>query len=63
MGENGFLYTDKEELINYMDILVEKRNMCDSMGKKAYETVCKDFTLDVLGERLFNIVKSVTEDE
>jgi len=56
-GENGFLADTKEKFIESMCYLVEDRELCKKIGLKARETIESDYSLGVLGKRLFTVLK------
>jgi len=58
-GDNGFLANTKEEFIERMQILIEDRNLRQRIGEKAHQTVEDNYSLKVLGERLYEILKTL----
>lgn len=51
-GENGFLAENNEEWINKLTLLIEGKNLRESMGRKARETVEKRYSLKNWSEEL-----------
>jgi len=58
-GDNGFLANTKEEFIEKMQTLIENRNLRQQIGEKARQTVEDNYSLKVLGERLYEILKTL----
>jgi len=58
-GANGFLAKTKDEFIKKIQVLIENRGLRRQMGEKARETVEKKYSLNVLGQDLYNLVKAV----
>jgi len=56
-GYNGFLANNKEEFMEKMRDLIKNPVLRYKMGSKAQDTVEKDYSLDVLGKRLYEILK------
>lgn len=54
-GHNGFLASDKDEFICWMEKLVEEPTLRDALGSNAYTLVKENYSLDILGEKLYNI--------
>jgi len=57
--ENGFLAKTKEEFVEKMQKLIENPELRQKMGEKAQETVEENYSLDVLGKRLYEILKTI----
>lgn len=55
-GDNGFLAKNKEEFTEKMKSLIEDKNLCQQIGEKAHETVIDNYSLKVLGKRLYDIL-------
>lgn len=55
-GDNGFLADTKEEFINKMQRLIENPDLRRQMGEKARKTVEENYSLKVLGKRLYEII-------
>ena len=55
-GDNGFLAGTKEEFIEKMEDLIRNPVLRYKMGNKARETAEKDYSLNVLGKRLYEIL-------
>ena len=58
-GESGLLADTKEEFISKMESLVNDPVLRRSMGDKARGTIEKNYSLNVLGERLYEILKTI----
>ena len=56
---NGFSANSKEEFIAKMRALIENEELRTRMGRKARETVEKDYSLSIMGKRLHEIVKEI----
>ncbi len=57
-GENGFLATDKEKFIEKARVLINSEFLREEMGNEAKRTVELNYSLDILGRRLFEILKT-----
>lgn len=57
-GDNGFLANTKEEFIEKIQILIEDHNLRQRIGEKARETVENNYSLQVLGKQLYEILKT-----
>lgn len=55
-GENGFLADTKESFIKKMELLIKDRVLRKNIGCSAWESVEKEYSLDVLSERMYNIL-------
>lgn len=53
-GENGYFYQSGqvEELVALAESLLEKKELCRDAGRKAYETIAKEWNARVAAERL-----------
>ena len=58
-GENGFIAKTKEEFTEKMQKLIEDADMRRGMGEKARQSVKDNYSLDVLGKRLYEILKTI----
>lgn len=58
-GYNGLLAKDKKEFIIKMEELIRDNNLRQKLGRNARRTVDKDYSLAVLGKRLFEILREV----
>ena len=58
-GENGFLAKTEEEFMEKMQNLIEDSGLCKQMGEKARETVERNYSLEVLGKQLYEILKTI----
>ena len=58
-GENGFLAKTKEEFMEKMQRLIEDSDLRQRMGEKARETVERNYSLKVLGRRLYGILNQI----
>ncbi len=57
-GRDGFLVRDKEEFIERMKLLIKDRQLRIRMGRLAREKAERDYSLKVLGRRLFDFVSN-----
>jgi len=57
-GINGFLARTKEEFIGKIQRLIEDCKLRQRIGEKARETVEEDYSLKILGKRLYEILKT-----
>lgn len=58
-GENGFLARTKEEFEEKMQRLIEDSYLRQRMGEEACQTIEKEYSLGVLGRRLYEILKTI----
>lgn len=58
-GENGFLAKTKEEFIDKMDILVRDITLRKQMGINARKTIEENYSLNILGKRLYAILSQI----
>jgi len=58
-GDNGFLAKTKKEFIEKMEGLIVDNDLCKKIGARARESAEKDYSLKVLGERLFEVLKTL----
>lgn len=58
-GENSFLADSKEEFIEKMQVLIEDSALRLRMGRRAREAVVEKYSLEVLGRRLYTILKEL----
>jgi len=58
-GENGLLASDKGEFIDKMEVLINSKEMRINLGNKAVNTVYKNYSLSLLGEKIFKILKEM----
>ena len=56
-GENGLLADSRERFIEKLDFLIENPQARSRIGKKARESVEKNYSLYVLGEQLYRILQ------
>ena len=57
-GENGFLFTKKEEAINYINILYRDIELYNKMEDKAFTMYIEKFTIDSMISQLMSIYKN-----
>ena len=57
-GETGFLARNKEEFIQKMESLIISRELRQKIGLEARKEVLKNYSLNVLGKRLYKILLS-----
>jgi len=55
-GDNGFLAQTKGEFIEKMQRLIENAELREKIGEKARKTVEENYSLKVLGKRLYEIL-------
>ena len=58
-GENGFLAATKEKFMEKMQKLIEDSNLRQCLGEKARQVAQNDYSLKVLGKRLYEIIKQI----
>jgi len=58
-GIDGFLAKTKAEFIKKIQLLIENGALRRQIGEKARETVEKKYSLKVLGQDLYNLVKAI----
>jgi len=58
-GVNGFLARNEEEWYNYLRILIEDDDLRRRMGREGRKTAEKELSLEVNGERLYEIIKDI----
>lgn len=58
-GMNGFLAKDKEEFIAKMELLIENSDLRIKIGQNARDEVVKNYSLEILGERLYQNLSDV----
>ncbi len=58
-GVNGFLAKNKDEFIKKIQELIENRGLGRKIGEKAREAVEKKYSLKVLGQDLYNVIKAI----
>jgi len=58
-GENGFLAYNQSEFTERMQHLIEDARLRQRIGEKARETIERDYSLAVLGKRLFEALKTI----
>jgi len=56
-GENGFLAGTKEEFIKKMQLLIDSDDLRFRIGKQARASVESDYSLMILGQRLYEAMK------
>ena len=55
---NGFLSSDKDEFIFNMERLINDFNLVKDLGINAHNTVKLEYSLDVLGNRLYEVIRA-----
>ncbi len=55
--QNGFLYDSHEEFIKIIEFIYQNPDLAFEMGKKAREKVKKEFSVNVIGRKLAQIIK------
>jgi glycosyltransferase involved in cell wall biosynthesis len=58
-GVNGFLARNEEEWYNYLKMLIEDENLQRRIGREGRKTAEKEFSLEVNGERLYEIIRNL----
>ncbi len=58
-GWNGFLAKTKEEFIEKMEVFIKDVDLRQRLGRNAQETVEKNYSLGVLGKRLYEILSQI----
>lgn len=57
--KNGFLVKTKEEFIAKMKRLIEDSDLCQRMAENARKTIEERYSLEVLGKRLYEILRTI----
>jgi glycosyltransferase involved in cell wall biosynthesis len=57
-GTDGFLVRNREEFIEKMELLIRNRELRIKMGEASREKAKKEYSLEVLGKRLFTFVSN-----
>jgi glycosyltransferase involved in cell wall biosynthesis len=58
-GETGFLAGDKKEFVSNMRLLISDRQLRERLGARAREKVLQTYSLEILGRKLTEMVKSI----
>lgn len=58
-GDNGFLAKDKEEFLGKMQLLTEDSDLRQRMGEKSRQTIENNYSLKILGKRLYKVLKTI----
>jgi glycosyltransferase involved in cell wall biosynthesis len=58
-GINGFLAKDEEEWYSYLSKLIESDELRHVMGKRARETMEREYSVHACGEKQYNIMRSL----
>jgi len=61
-GIDGFLASNREEFISKMEILIKDKSLRKEMGIKARKKVEQTYCLNVLGKKLFDILKELEKN-
>ncbi len=58
-GENGFVFekNNEDDLMRYLQIILENKNLRQTMRKKAYETVRNNFSWDLIAAKMIQIIE------
>ena len=56
-GKNGYLAKTKEEFIGKMISLIQDAGLRQKMGENACKTIKEDYSLEILGKRLYEVLK------
>lgn len=56
-GHSGFLASNKAEFLHYMEILIRNPQKARLVGQNASNIIKEKYSLEVLGERLYTILK------
>lgn len=56
-GDNGFLAKTNDEFIKKLECLIENPLLCKQMGGKARQTIENNYSLEVLGKRLYETLR------
>nr|WP_300841864.1 glycosyltransferase family 4 protein [uncultured Acetatifactor sp.] len=64
-GENGFLYRDgdSKQLFALAEKLVKDRELCRSVGRKAYTTITEVWNAENAAERLMGLIRGILNPE
>ncbi len=58
-GENGFLYSDEEELYGYLKNMLDSDELCERLGVNAYRAVTEMWNHENASERLLTMIKEL----
>lgn len=58
-GYNGFLASNEEEWIKSLETLILDERLREEMGKNGRKTVEEKYSLNVIGEKMYNIINNV----
>ena len=61
-GENGFLYSKKEELFSKAEQLLSDIEKRELMGKKAYKTMLETWNPDVAAKRFLTLAEEISKN-
>lgn len=59
-GKNGLLAGTKEKFISQMECLIIDKELRENLGKNARRSIEENYSLHILGRRLFEIISSIT---
>ncbi|RLE46389.1 MAG: hypothetical protein DRJ31_10075 [Candidatus Methanomethylicota archaeon] len=60
-GVSGFLARNEDEWYNYLRMLIEDENLRRRVGREGRKTAERELSLEVNGEKLYKIIKTVAE--
>jgi len=58
-GENGFLGNSEDEFVEKINLLIKDDSLRVKMGEQAKKDVAENYSLDVLGEKLSKLLKTI----
>ena len=58
-GENGFIYTRKENIVPCLQALLDNPEQCERMGRKAYSTVTEEYSAEVAAKRFIALANNI----
>ena len=58
-GESGFLARTKEDFIEKMEILIKDKDLRQRIGQNARKSVEEEYSLNVLGKKLYEIFRDI----
>ena len=60
-GVSGFLARNEDEWYNYLRMLIEDENLRRRVGREGRKTAERELSLEVNGEKLYKIIRTVAE--
>jgi len=60
-GKDGFLASGKDEFLKKMEMLITDEKLRKDMGEKAREKIVNNYSLNVLGKKLYSVISELKE--